>query len=449
MEVIVVAKGTYDREMTVTIPANTVGERYQQEIRKLASTVKLPGFRPGKVPTKVVESMLRQEVAGGVAEELFRETYGNALQQEKVRPVGPPALKMGNLQPGTPFSYTATFQVYPQTDPQGYTDLPLTRLQVTIGEEQVDTVVERLREKHANYLPTPDHKAAKGDQVRLSLVGRVGDRTFTGDKPAEQIVTLGSGRFVDTFEDQLLGCAAGEHREVDVTFPADYHEAQLAGQPAHFDCEILEVKQCVLPEVDDALAVKAGQQSGGIEALRQRIRSQLENDAANRVNSHLKQQIMKQLLANNVMELPSQLVDQETDALVQRAKENLRQQGFKSDELFTQVQSATWKPLYEKEATERITLGMVMGAIASREAITAEEADVDGYLAMMQARPESPAGLTAWIKSQPEQLEEIRGVVLEQKVIDWIKSHSRITEEPRSYEALVAEEANARGNAAG
>ncbi|MBF0623313.1 MAG: trigger factor [Magnetococcales bacterium] len=437
MEVTVEEKGTYDRNLNITIPAERVSALWDRELGRLGQNVRLPGFRPGKVPRKVLEQRFGGQVAAGVAEDLFKATYFEALTQKGLKPIDMPRLTLGRVVRGETFSYTAAIQVFPDRQPEGYKDMPLQRPRVEISDGDVDQVVERIRSSNTVFHAEEGRRAANGDQVLMDFEGRVAGELFPGGSAKDYALTLGSGHFIPGFESQLEGIGPGEERNVEVTFPGNYHNKDLAGKPAVFSCTVKQVRRPELPALDDTLAEKAGVKEGGFEKLRSEIRVQLEKQAQGIVERQLKKQILDQLLTRNRFELPSQLVDRELDALMERAK------GEKPEAERTPQWEESLREKLRSAAEDRVILGFTISVVARTEAVEVDEASVESYLDDMGAQfGEHAAQMKSFIKGNKERMEEIRGAVLEKKVMDWIVDHGQVTDLPRTFADLVKDQEN-------
>ncbi|MBF0622145.1 MAG: trigger factor [Magnetococcales bacterium] len=436
MEVTVEEKGVYDRTITVRIPAEEVNTALNEEVGKLAKTVRIPGFRPGKTPKGVVESRYKPELSVEVADKLVNGSFVSALQETKLTPVSRPTVELEEVARDKEFVYHAKIQIFPEVDPQGYEGITLTRRSAEITDQDAQEVEEGILDRNSEYVEEADAKAQNDDQVLLDFEGFVDDEPFAGGKSAEngyQLV-LGSNTFIPGFEDQLIGCAAGEDKDVTVSFPDNYHNDDLAGKEALFKCKIRSISRKVKAEMTDALAEKLGIQEGGVDELRNMIRKQLEQQADDEQKKLVKQQILDALLKANAMELPSQLVDHEIEGMVERSKNDLKGRGQDPDKLG--LTDEQWGAQFKDTANERVLLGLVIGAIARKEKIATEEADIDAYLDDLEERVGQ--SIKKWVKENKEQLDEIKGTVLEQKVMDFIVSKADLTEESVSYKELMA-----------
>ncbi|MEO5363309.1 MAG: trigger factor [Magnetococcus sp. DMHC-8] len=437
MDVIVKETATFDREITIRIEAGRVNALLDQEVARLATTARLPGFRPGKIPKPVLETRFRDHLSGVIVEKLVQDTYLKALADHHLQPVDhEPRLTLDQVARNKDFVYTAHIQVYPTVEPQGYTGLTLTRRHAEITEADVANVLQQLRTEHARFEVEAGRQALLGDQVLLDFDGRIDGEQFPGGQGSRHTLELGKGRFIDTFEEQLVGIAAGEERQVRVTFPDDYRVTELAGKAATFDCTVHEVRARILPPEDDGLAGLAGLTSGGLAELRIEIDRTLRDQVEKESGKQLRKAILDHLLAANVLELPSRLVQRECRTMAEQAEQEYATQGMKLTDLG--IDKAFLASQFVKPAQERITLGLVLGEIAEREQLVLDEAAVEARLEEMSlAYGDRARAMKKWVRDNEERMDSVRSAVLEQQVIDWIRHHGTVTEEICTFDALM------------
>ena len=438
MDVIVKEVAAFDREVTISVPASQVDRQMDQELKRLASQVRLPGFRPGKIPKNVLESRFRDQIASAVIEQLIQESYPDALAEKELRPVdNVPKLTFEKLTRGADFTYTARIQVYPQVEPQGYSGLTLTQRNATVIDADIDEVLENIRTEHGRYEADADRQAALGDQVVLDYAGSIDGVPFEGGKADAHVLELGKGQFIAGFESQLVGSRAGETVQVRVTFPADYRATHLAGKEALFDCTIQEVRGRVLPPIDDALAELTGIKTGGLAELRVKVREGLEDQAQRESKRQLKQEMLKQLKDNNpINELPDTLLKKECQAMVAQGKQEFRSQGLDPEQLG--LSDAEWEGRFEDKAKERIVLGLVMGTIAEKEQVEVDDATLEAHLDRIAATYGDQArAMKKWVQEDENRMDDFRNSAMEQQVVDWIIAHSTVTEQTCTLKQLM------------
>lgn len=436
MEVTIENKGTFDRQIQIRIPAARIEQMYVIELDNVMKKVQMPGFRPGKVPRQLVEKRFHNDILSDLTEKLIQESLPDAISNQNLHLAGPPHIMPGPMIRGADFTYTADVQVFPDVKPKGYEGLSLTRSSAEPTDADVDKVIEQVRERHAEFVADDKAKAADGDEVVLDFTGLIDGVAFDGGSAEGYVLKLGSGRFIPGFEEQLTGLMAGEKKEVNVTFPENYH-ADMAGKAAVFECQIKEVRRRVLPVADDALATKAGLADGGMAKLREDVLERLKRDATTNAEQILKQQIFKSLLEANPMELPSQLVEQEKDRIRAEIRQRLQQNGMDVEK--TKIDVDQFRPGMEQEARNSVTLGLLVGAIAQEQKIEASTEQVEAHLQEYATNFGAYAEqMINFMRSQPERMEDLRGAVMEKLVLKWIADHGQVTDEVVDFDTLLA-----------
>lgn len=430
MEVSTEKINQFDHEILVRLPAERVNEVHEAEYARLAASVRLPGFRPGKVPRKLLESRFAQDLARDVAAHLVRSSFSEAMRISGLTlAVDPDISEQTPPQKDHPYEYKISAQVMPEVIPRDYRDIPINRPQVTITEADEDRLVLELREKYARFLPDPERQAALGDELLLDFQGSTDGQPIEGGSGVDYPVVLGSGRTVPGFEEPLVGSVAGEEREINLVFPPDYTATHLAGKPARFQCTVKEVRVKRLPEDDDRLAWAVGIREGGVAALRDHLRQQLAGRLAQQTEQHVHRQVQRALMAANPIELPSRMVEEECRRLVEIAKERLEKQGM--DLRRMAVADEHWQAEMQPVAKERLAVRLVKGSIAKQEGLQVDEAAVAAFVEALVADEKDPARrqqAKAQLSSHPDYMNKIRSQVLDRQTMDWIVSHGQLTE---------------------
>ncbi len=412
------------RKMTVQLPAEKVNEIVDNKLRTIAKQVRLDGFRPGKVPLKVVRQRFgdhaRQEAYG----ELIQSTFYEAASGEKLNPAGEPRIEVKDDDIG--FSYTAEFEVVPEVTLNDLSDATLERMTAEVSDGDVDEMLEKLRKQRVTWNKV-ERAAQDGDQVTVSFVGKVDGEEFEGGSAQNVPIELGAGRMIEGFEQGLLGASAGEERTVHLNFPDDYQAEHLAGKPASFDITVNEVAEAVLPELDEEFARAFGVEEGGLEKLRADIRENMERELTQKLRSRNKEKVMDLLLEKNDFTVPQAMIDSEA----QRLKEETKQQ--------MQGQSSVDLPLdiFREQAERRVKLGMLVAAIVDEQKIEVDEERVRSTVEEFAASYESPQELRDWYYADNERLNPVRNLVLEDQVVDWITSQVNVVDQQSSFQELA------------
>jgi trigger factor len=412
------------RKMTVQLPAEKVNEIVDNKLRTIAKQVRLDGFRPGKVPLKVVKQRFGDHVRQEAYGELIQSTFYEAATGEKLNPAGEPKIDVKDDESG--FSYTAEFEVVPEVKLNDIAGATLERTTAEVADADVDEMLEKLRKQRVTW-NNVERAAQDGDQVTVSFIGKVDGEEFEGGAAQNVPIELGSGRMIEGFEQGILGASAGEERTIYVDFPDDYQAENLAGKPATFEITVSEVAEPVLPEMDDEFAKAFGVEEGGLGKLRADIRENMERELSQKLKSQNKEKVMDLLLETNEFTVPQAMIDSEA----QRLKEETKQQ--------MQGQSSVDLPLdiFREQAERRVKLGMLVAAIVDEHKIEVDEERVRSTVDDFAASYESPQELKDWYYADNERLNPVRNLVLEDQVVDWVASQVNVVDKQSSFQELV------------
>lgn len=419
-----------ERRMTVQVPSSRVDEAVEKKLRDLSKTVRVDGFRPGKVPLKVVQQKfgghVRQEVIGDVIESSYQE----ALIQEKVRPAGIPSIDAINSEEKQDMSYTATFEVYPEIDQLELHSIEVEKPVVEITDGDFDDMLQKLREQRKTWEEC-DAAAENGYQVMVDFEGRIDDEPFEGGSGKDMPVEIGAGKMLPEFEAGLEGIKAGEEKVVEVNFPEDYHGREVAGKTARFTLKATRVSRPVLPEVDAEFARGFGIEDGDLDKMRSDIRANMEKEKNDRVKMDIKNKVMAGLLQHNAIIAPSALVAEEINNLRAQAAGRMGQNPSAVD--------ANTLPddLFREEAARRVQLGLLIAEVISKEKIELDQSLVDAAIEEMAVAYEQPEQVRNYYRQNREARSGIESMVLEEQVVAHILEQAKVTEKPVGFEDLM------------
>lgn len=435
MQVSVESTGTLGRRMTVALPPDDIESAVSERLQSISKTARLNGFRPGKVPLKVVKKRFEPQVRSEVLGSLINSSLQKALQQEEIRLAGQPSIESIE-EPGkngvaeddtTGFRYIATFEVYPEFEPSYDESIAVTRPVVNIEESDVDDMVESLRAQRTDYAAV-ERAAADKDQVVIDFTGYIDDEAFEGGAAEQAPLVLGSNSMIPGFEEQLLGVVADDKKSIEVTFPEAYQAEHLAGKTARFDIVVHAVKEPVLPELDEELVKSFGIEDGTVESLRADIRKNMERELAQRVDAQIKTQVMDGLVQCNDIEVPEALV---RDEIGRQREQMLSRMPADTDG------SVLTDELFRDQALKRVRLGLVIGEIIRREDITAEPGDVRAQIEKMASSYQDPQEVIEHYYGNEELLQNIEGLVMEQSVTDRVLAASSVTDEQKTFKEMM------------
>lgn len=431
MQVSVEELGGLERRITVQVPAEKIDKEIQNRLLSLSRRVKVDGFRPGKVPFKMVKrlygSQVRQEVLGDVLQSSFQD----ALHQENLRLVGGPTIEPKSMDEGVDMEYSATFEVFPEFELNGTEGLKVERPTAEITEADIDAMLETLRKQRTLWNDV-DRASQQGERVTVDFEGKVDGQDCPGNQGENMPVVLGAGTRLKEFEDKLVGLRVGDEAEFDVTFPGNYHVQELAGKQTHFLVKVKAVAEPSLPEVNDEFAAGFGIKEGGVEGLRKALRENMERELREGIKTIVKRQLMQGLWDANDIPLPQVMINREIDQLA-------KQMGFpESAKAKEHKQAAAFKAqLFGPEARRRVALGLLISRLVATQQIKLDEAHVRERLASIASTYEEAAEVVQWYGSNPQALEGIRAMALEDQVVDWLLERAAVSDKPSSFDKIM------------
>ena len=428
MQVSVETISGLERRMTVGIPAERIENEVNKRLQQTASRARVDGFRPGKVPMSVIRKRFggsaRQEVIGEVIQSSFYE----AIMQEKLNPAGAPSVEPKELNEGKDFEYIATFEVYPELTLGDFNGISVERIESEVTDADLEKMLEILRKQNTVY-EAVERAAENEDQLTVDFTGRVDGEAFQGGTASNTQVVLGSGRMIPGFEDGLVGAKAGDSLTLNVTFPEDYQNLELAGKAAEFEVVVHSVAAPVLPELNDEFFAKFGVEEGGLEGFRAEVRKNMERGLRQAIKGKTKTQIMDGLLATNQVDVPKALLSSEIDRLREQAVQQFGGGNIKPEQLPAE--------LFEEQAKRRVSLGLIVAEIVKQNDIKPDNDRVRAMIEDLASAYQEPEQVVNWYFQNEQQLAEIQSVVLEEQVVDTVLQKAKVTDKQVSYEDAV------------
>jgi len=435
MQVSIEHQDGLERKLKVEIPGERVNSAIEQRLNKLQGSIRLDGFRPGKVPMRIVRNryggQVRQEVVG----ELIQSTLQEAVNEVELQPAGQPQVDAAEEQPDDGgMAYSATFQVYPAIELADMSELAVERHTATVQSEDIDNMIETLRRQRQAYIDV-ERPAQRGDRVVIDFAGRVDGEAFEGGSGQDTPVDLGSGQMLDGFEEGLEGIQPGESRTLDVTFPEDYNVASLAGKPAQFEVTAKAVQAGQLPAVDEAFIQQFGVESGSLEELREGLQRNMERELKQALRSQVKKQVMDALLAKHPIEVPEALITEEVGRLREQMKQRMGDQGMDANQLPDAI--------FREEAERRARLGLLLSELVQRNGIQADQEAVRAQVEEMASAYDEPEQVVQYYYQNKQMLEGVEAMVVEDRVVDWVLEQAQVTEVETSFDAVMNANAQA------
>ncbi|ASK33953.1 trigger factor [Alcanivorax sp. N3-2A] len=418
-----------ERRMTVGVPAEKVDSAVNEKLREAQKSVRLNGFRPGKVPMSEVKRRFGDAVRNEVLADVMRDSFIEAVEQEKVQPAGMPGFEAVTNQSGKDLEFVATFEVYPDVELAPFDAIEVEKPVSEVTDADVDQMIETLREQRAAYQEV-DRAAESGDQVNIDYKGLKDGEAFEGGSAEGQNLELGSGRMIPGFEDGIVGMKAGEQKNIDVTFPEDYQSEELKGQAVVFEIKVNKVEGKSLPEVDGEFMKGFGVEDGDMDKFKAEVRKNMERELKNAIAGKVKEQVMDGLAKSHEFDLPDALVKQESG----RMREQMVQQ-FGGGQQF----DASMLPdeLFRDQAERSVRLGLVVRAILDKHELSADADKVKARVEEISAQYEQPEEVVNWVYSNPQQLQQIEGAVLEDQVVDFVLESAKVEEKSLPYQEAV------------
>ncbi len=419
-----------ERKMTVQLPAEKISQAVDIKLKSVAKTVKIDGFRPGKVPFSTVKKMYGNAVKQEVLGDIIEATYHEALTQEKIRAAGMPKIEAADADDKEGMAYTATFEVYPEIKKVEMKKITVVNQTCVIEDKDLDGMLDKLKAQKATWKECK-RKSKKGDQVICDFVGKIDGEEFAGGTGKDMTVVIGEGKMLKEFENGLKGMKTGEEKTVDVTFPDDYQGKDVAGKTAQFDLSVTKVSGSVIPEIDETFAKEFGVEDGNVETLKNDVKANMEKELAQKLKANNKNAVMDGLLKANKVDVPAALVKEELKALKKQAAQGIGQDPEKMDEKMFPDE------LFSEEAIRRVKLGVLVGEVIRNEKIEVDEAKVDSTLLDIATSYDDPKQVTDYYNSNKQARANLEGMVLEDQVVDFILSQAKVTDKVLSFDNVM------------
>jgi len=428
--------GNLGRKLTLRVPAQDVQQQVGGRLRDIARTARINGFRPGKVPLKVIERRFGAQVRGEVLDGLLNERFNEAVREHELRIAGRPQIEPGaaNQAEEGEETFVATFEIVPDFGDMDVSRLSVTRHTAQVGEDDIDRMIENLRAQRQR-LQTVERAAQNGDVVDLELWLEVGEVRMPGEGTERSTTIIGSNRILADIEAGLPGLSAGEESVIDVTFPQDWRDEKFAGQSGKAHVKLLQVREPVLPEVDAAFIRSFGVKSGELEQFRSEIRQNLERELKGALMNRLRREVGQQMVEHwKDVELPPRLVETEARLLLARQVQEAVQRSGQND--ITPPEDA-WQG-YLEPARKRVLMGLLVVEIARKNSITLDPQRVAEHLRLIASTYEEPQQVVEMYRNDPQLMASLQNVVMEEQVIDWIADRAQHSEETLTFQQAIS-----------
>jgi trigger factor len=422
--------GALQRRLQLSVPAETIAREVAARLAKLARTVRMPGFRPGKVPMKMIASSYGAQVHAEVLNDKIGEAFKAEVTARQLRVAGTPSVSPKTGGDDSQLSFSATFEIYPEIDVGGLGGFTVERSVCAVGEAEVDKTLEIMRRQRARMTEV-DRPAADGDRVTVDYRGSVDGVAFDGGTATDFPFTLGQGRMLPEFEAAVRGMTRGESKTFSLTFPADYRAAELAGKAASFDVTVKKVEQAELPPIDADFAHQLGVRDGDVAKMRAEVRANLVREVDGRLRARTKDSVMAALLGAAAFELPKSLVDADSERLLDLARSDLSSRGV--DPSAMQLSADTFMP----QAQRRVRLGLLVGEVVRTQNLQPRQDQIRRRLEELAQSYEKPAEVIQWYLGNRQRLAEVETMVMEDNVVDWVLNRAQVNEKQVAFDELM------------
>lgn len=423
-----------ERRLDLSVVIADLDKEIDQRLKRMGKNVKMPGFRPGKVPFNIVKQQYGYEAHMDALNEALEKAFKEAVKAQQMRVAGSPKIEPKKTESETHLEFTATFEVYPEIKVADLKEVEIERPVLEVGATELENTLNVLRKQRVSYEPV-DRAAAKGDRVTIDFLGKKDGVPFQGGEAKDYPFVLGEGTMLADFENAVTGMKAGESKTFEMTFPAEYHAKDLAGQAVTFDISVKQVSEPILPEIDAEFAKSLGIADGDTEKMRAEIETNLKREVKSRLKSRVKNQVMDALLKTNPIDVPAALVEIEIDQLIQNARHDMEQRSGKKLKDFP-IQ----REWFTDQAKRRVSLGLVLSEIVKANELHAKPEQIKTVVEEAAQSYEHPEEVVRWYYAQPQRLAEIEGVVIEDNVVEWALSSAKVLDKPIAFDDLMGQQ---------
>jgi trigger factor len=424
-----------ERKLSVALPAAEIDSEVENRLKRLTRTVKMHGFRPGKVPFKVVAQQYGPQVRQEVVGDAMQKSFGEAVRQQNLRVAGYPRFELHPATDGAgELQYSATFEIYPEIVVGDISGAAIERPVLEVGDAEVDKTLDIMRKQRARFEPA-ERAAQDGDRVTIDFSGTLDGAGFQGSSAKDQAVVLGGGRLLPDFEANLAGMKAGESKTFDLRFPDEYHGRDVAGKTARFEVSVKLVAGPVLPDVDGEFAKSLGVENGDVARMRAEVRANLEREVKAKLKTRVRDQVVQALLDATKVEAPKSLVQMETERMMAGARQELAARGI-------QVTDNMPMPgdLFEKQAERRISTGLILGELMKAHNLYPRPEQVRAVVEEQAQSYERPQEVVKWFYAEPERLRDIESTVAEENVVAWALGVAKVADKPIEFDELMGKQ---------
>ncbi|HJT62312.1 MAG TPA: trigger factor [Burkholderiales bacterium] len=417
--------GTLERRVSMSLPADDIEKQVDERLKKLARSVRMPGFRPGKVPLKLVAQTYGPQVRSEVMSDAVQKSFSSAVKEANLKVAGYPQIERKN-----DFEFSATFEVYPEVKVGDLAGASVEKPAVEVDDAALDKTLEILRKQRTKFEPA-QRPAQDGDRLTVDFQGTIDGQPFQGGEAKDFAFALGEGRMLPAFETAARGMSAGETKTFELEFPADYHGKEVAGKKASFTMTLKKIDEPRLPELDAEFAKSLGVADGDTAKMRAEVRANVEREVRKRIEAKVKEQALQALLGATPLEIPKSLVAMEANGMAERAVADLKARGIDPQQVPLNPQA------FEEAAKRRVALGLIIAELARSENLQPKPAEVRALVEQEAQSYESPAEVVKWFYMQPQRLSEMEALALETNVVKWVLTKAQVLDKQVTFDELM------------
>ena len=432
MEATTAQANELERRIDLSIAIENVEKEMDQRLKRMGKNIKMPGFRPGKVPFSIVKQQYGSQARHEVLSEELDRVFGETVTAQKMRVAGYPRIEPKASESTTHLEFSAIFEVYPDFTPADMSTAEIERPVLEVGAKEVDKTLDILRKQRVSYEDT-DRAAAKEDRVVIDFLGKRDGEPFQGGQATDYPFVLGQGMMLPDFEKAVEGARSGEAKTFDLTFPADYFAKDLAGQTVQFEVTVKQVQAPRLPEIDAEFARSMGIADGDVAKMRAEIEANLKREVKRRIEGKVKDQVMEALIKANPISTPNALIEMEIQRLMQAARQDMEQRGMKVADMPIQPE---W---FADQARRRVVLGLILAELVKSEKLQPTSEQVRAMVEESAQSYEHPEEVVRWYYAQPQRLGEVEGLAIESNVVEWVLGKAKVTDKAAVFDELMGQ----------
>ena len=421
--------GTLERRVSMALAADDIERKVDERLKKLARSVRMPGFRPGKVPLKLIAQTYGPQVRSEVLGDAVQKAFTDVVKEANLKVAGYPKIEKKDPASNA-LEFNATFEIYPDVKVGDLANGTIERPQLEVDEAAVDKTIQILRKQRTRFEPA-ERPARDEDRVTVDFKGTIGGEAFPGGEAKDFAFAIGAGRMLPEFEAAARGMAPGEEKSFELTFPADYHGKEVAGKTASFAMTLKKIEEPRIPDVDADFAKALGVADGDTGKMRTEVRANVEREVKKRVEARTKEQALQALLAVTPLEVPKSLIGMEATSMAERAVADLKARGVNPEQVPINPQA------FEEAARRRVALGLVIAELARAESLQPKPAEVRALVEQEAQSYESPAEVVKWFYMQPQRLSEMEALALETNVVKWVLTKAKVLDKPVTFDELM------------